>query len=174
MEDVEIKAQMFNKTVINLVEMEKKVYEDMIEFKQDLKWFVFYCRVKYAKNSIQHQGAIALLKFVPNEIASILVCEECFLNAHEHGPAGFVIPCKLPHLLLWTKLDDYSFWPSKAMWVEETQKFVTVRFFGNHSTSTLSSKCCVLFSKVRPKEAESNELVAYQLAMAVSQNILEY
>lgn len=165
-----------NANAIGLNAMEKKMYEHLPEFEDDLKFFDFHCRAYEKKPKGVKQAAKSLLKFVKDEVASILACEECFENSHEHGTEmAFTMPCISPHLLLWTKLDGYSFWPSKAMWVDQTQKRVNVRFFGDHTTSTVSSANCFLFSKDRPcSEIDDKGLEGYQLAMAVSLDVFDY
>lgn len=150
--------------------MQTKTYERMTDFEDDLKWFAFYCRANLSKD--YKEGAIALLKIVKEEVVSIRDCEECFLNAYHHdAETAFVMPCKLPHLLLWSYWEDYCYWPSKAMYVEDTQNLVNVRFFGDHTTLTMSAEKCYLFSKDRPdSEVNVENIEGFDHAMTVSLN----
>lgn len=167
MKDVQVKRKWEDK-IINLVDMQTKKYEKMTDFEDDLKWFGFYCRANLRKDP--KKAAEAFLKMVKEEVQSILACEECFLNAHHHGTeAAFVMPCKSPHLLLWSYWEDFCYWPSKAMWVEDSQNLVNVRFFGDHTTLTMSATKCYLFSEDRPDlEVSSEDIEGFGHAMTVS------
>lgn len=156
--------------VISLKDMGKKTYNDLKEFEEDLKWFDFFCRVVHTKLVPVKKPAKELLKFVKSEAISIQNCGECFQKAHEHGALkAFVMPCQSPHLLIWAQMNGFSFWPSKAMWIEETQKIVNVRFFGDHTTITLPAAKCRMFSKDRPTtNLDGKNIESYQFAMNVS------
>lgn len=148
--------------------MRAKVYNSLKEFEDDLKWFDYFCRVERKSSSAIVQSSKELLTFVKGEALSIQACEECFLNAYEHGVVrGFVIPCKSPHIMLWARMQNYCYWPSKAMWVEDTLKLVNVRFFGDHTTATLPAGNCMMYSKDHPTlDGKFSE--ALQHAMQVS------
>lgn len=147
------------------MDMQTKTYESMVDFENDLKWFDFYCRVN--KKQKVKPAVNSLLKIVKEEVVSLLACEECFLNAYQHGTdAAFIMPCKTPHLLLWSYWDGYCYWPSKAIWVEDTKNLVNVRFFGDHTTSTLSAANCYLLSEDRADNGTKIE--GFDHAMTVS------
>lgn len=158
---------------INLEDMENKAYNNFKEFEEDLKWFTFFIRTN-TLSTVTKKAARSLLKFATDEIISILSCEECFLKAYEYGvEAAFLMPCQSPHILLWAQLKDYGLWPSKAMWVAETDKLVNVRFFGDHTTATLSAANCKLFSEDHPTtQLDGTGLEGYQHAMNVSLDVL--
>lgn len=108
---------------------------------------LFCCRVNHKKAAPLKQAATALLKFVKDEIISIENCEECFLNAYEHGAvAVFVMPCQSPHPLVWAQMHGFPFWPSKAMWVREASSQRSI-FRRPHNINIIYSELLDVFER---------------------------
>lgn len=71
-----------------------------------------------------------LIEFIKNEIDSIKICKQCYMNASTDPEHSFTMICDPPHVLVWAKYKDYCYWPSKVM--NTTDKMVNVRFFADH------------------------------------------
>lgn len=168
MKDLKVKKEKCAKA-IGLIEMQNKVYDNFEQFWGDVKWFIHYCLTVCKKKGVYYASS-QLLTYVNEEIQSILACEDCYNNAYVHGESSFIMPCKVPHLLLWAQPEGYGYWPAKAMTVNVETHFVNVRFFSDHTTANLSEDRCYLYSKQCPDSTSSTHigLESYQLAIKVS------
>lgn len=111
--------------------------------------------------------AKALQKRCNNEIETIKLCGDCYMNANQ--PSSFTFVCSKPHLLLWVMYGEYPIWPAKLLAARKGRKPLKVQFFGDHTSAEVTYKDCFLFSKEDPNEwftNRDNEL--FQKAMDVS------
>lgn len=108
-----------------------------------------------------------MVSAVEQEIQNLLLCSECYENAYKSPMDSFVIPCTLPHILLWVDFPNLGFWPAKLMKYNE-EKMVSVRFFEDHTNACLSSSNCYILSEVLPEDGRHSPSAAYNLALAVS------
>lgn len=115
------------------------------------------------------EAAKAIVKALDQEIHNLLLCSECYENAHKNPSDSITMPCvKNPHLLIWANCEEYGYWPAKVMSYNE-EDMVYVRFFGDGTNACIPSSSCFLYSKQIPKSgygpANDNSLA---LALKVS------
>lgn len=79
----------------------------------------------------------------------IETCSECYFNANIRKDDWFVEVCNRPHIILWSKLKGFPYWPAKSMGVN-SNGLVDVRFFGDHDRAWVPIKECFLYSKMDP------------------------
>lgn len=106
-----------------------------------------------------------MLDVVKEEVYSIRMCEECYVNM---SSKQFEMVCKQPHLLVWAKTKTYPHWPAKLMSVNTVAKTVDVRYFGGkHYRAVLSAKECFMYSQSNP----GFQLGSYRQSMAEAQKV---
>lgn len=72
-----------------------------------------YCSYLYKlENHVFTLAAAKLLEFCSNEIKFMNDCANCYENSCKL-PIDCVMACDLPHLVVWTNISDYKFWPSE-------------------------------------------------------------
>lgn len=111
-------------------EMEKKQYKSLYELITDVKWMQHTLAVHFPKNKKITKKIVDLISFIEKEVDNMKDCVQCYINSVEYTEKTFVMPCDIPHVLVWAKFDDYCFWPCKVMGM--TEKILKIRFFGDH------------------------------------------
>lgn len=111
------------------------------------------------------KSANVLNRFVKEELISIDLCYECYINL-EHD--WFELPCKVPHLLIWAKQRTFPYWPAKLMRFNQRDNTIDVRYFGDdHLRAVLPAKNCLLFSRQNPSFSIGSLKKALELAQKV-------
>lgn len=157
---------------IDFAQMKMKSYETFSQFEEDIKWFIHNCRTMFPRDQNVQNAAKKLMKYYEKEIHSIQTCEECYNNAYDHGDISFTLPCENPHLLIWAKAAGYGYWLAKAMYADNENEMILVRFFGDHTTLDLPESDCFLYSEEYPLDTNESTSYEYNLAITVTINYL--
>lgn len=91
-----------------------------------------------------------LVEAVDQEIKNLLLCSECYENAYKNPVDSLLVPCKIPHILIWVNCGDYGFWPAKLMKYND-EDMVNVRFFGDYTNGCIPSSKCFMYSENMPE-----------------------
>lgn len=83
--------------------MEGKKYEDVAQFEEDLKWFIYNCRTIYPRDFEVEESEHELVQYVKEIIQYIRHCAECVEGT-----------CSKLHLVVWAKIKLYRYWPGKV------------------------------------------------------------
>lgn len=73
-------------------------------------------------------------------------CHGCYANANEYPDNWFTKPCLKPHLVLWAKKANKTFWPAKMIKIYEN--WIVVQYFGDHEIANVTD--CLLYSSEKP------------------------
>lgn len=76
------------------------------------------------------------------------MCSECYERKCLNIEDVVLGVCKIPHLVLWAKLENYPYWPAKELALKGDM--VEVLFFGQHETAMVPYTNCMLFSEEHP------------------------
>lgn len=174
-------------------QISQKQYISFGDFRTDIEWFAHHLRTKKG-GSDGVRWANWILKEVNEEKSSLMCCSECYENASKSPENSFTIPCKEPHVLVWTNCVGWGWWPSKILqydskndmviiFIIKSTKYsyirlwhsicinfkVNVRFFGDHTSSSVPSSDCYIFSKNPPVRVQVPQHAdAYNLALKVN------
>lgn len=108
-----------------------------------------------------------LLKFTRDELHSIRLCHECYVNANEHPKEWFSMVCKETHPVVWAKVETYPYWPAKLMGRNEQNCTVDVHFFGDNSHSNITSNNCTKYTENCPSHHLAEHKSAWNKAQSV-------
>lgn len=157
---------------MDMSKISQKTYKSFDSLKEDFNWYAHNCASVHRSNNKIVAAAKQLRTLVEAEIYNLLLCHECYKNAVIQPGVSMTTPCDPPHLPLWVDCIEYGFWPAKLMRWEENQ-MVTVRFFGDHTNSTVNSTRCYTFTKNVPRHEQGpSKGTAWNLALQVSSNLL--
>lgn len=85
--------------------------------------------------------ASAIRKFYNDAKVDIFEAKRCFNCVHNYYSLDpeevFVAVCQYPHMIVWAKFSGEPFWPAKVIRVDSDKMKVEVKFFGEHTKSTL-------------------------------------
>lgn len=159
---------------IDLVKITKKDYKNFTELRTDIAWFAHNCITKYSNrqsNSAKDivKAAKKIVGGIEQEIQNLILCPECYKNAFIDPENSFMVPCQVPHILLWTNCDQYGYWPAKLMKYDDNN-MVFVRFFGDYTNACIASSNCFIFSREIPENKYSSCVRggSFELALRVS------
>lgn len=152
---------------IDLKQIQKKAknYKSFSELREDISWFKHNCKIHQPSSRTVLKASDEIEKYVDDEISSIQTCTECYVNASENPRDSFVMTCQQVHPIVWAKTDGYHYWPAKVMFNQNES--VHVRYFGDHSVSTIPVQNCYLFSSEPPETVENQNSDLYEDAIEV-------
>lgn len=148
--------------------MERKCYDSVSQFENDLKWFEHNCRSIFPQENKIQAALKGINDYVTEHIKFIQACGGCYQNAYEHCGGSSVKQCKKLHLLVWAKVTGYVHWPAKVLAVNAENGQVIVQFFGDYTWCILPVRNCFLFSKQNPERKRGPPTKQLRRAMAVS------
>ncbi|XP_031639284.1 protein kinase C-binding protein 1-like [Contarinia nasturtii] len=144
-------------------------YRSFDEFLADIHWIHHNCMILYSKNDVRTEMAALLGNNFKEEIDSLQSCFECYMNALNHPNDWFTMVCEEPHLIVWSKVRGYPYWPGKIMCVDVND--IYVNFFGEHENVIVSSEKCFLYSDTNPVQPGYTS-EPYNLALKEAQQYL--
>lgn len=100
------------------------------------------------------KAANGLQEISQSDAKGIEACAECVENWRNNRDDYFTMACSTPHLLVFAKLDEFPYWPAKAMSL--VGGTVYVEFFGDHSHADVPPSNCQLYTKY--KKAKNSQL----------------
>lgn len=152
-----------------LQQLATKSYETVREFLDDISWFVHNCCTKYSSCRDIVKAATSIRKIIEDELYNLMLCKQCYQNAHDFPNESMTKLCNPPHLPLWVDCKEYGIWPGKFMAMKNNK--VTVRFFGEYKNYDQEVTDCYLFSKEMPVNSHGVPTdTAFKLALLVSDN----
>ena len=83
-----------------------------------------------------------------------------------------MIPCRIPHPLVWAKFGSYPYWPSKVFAVLSSSKKLDCRFFGAHDRANVPFNCAYKYSK-DPPEPVTKHLKKFEAAYAEAERYVK-
>lgn len=137
-----------NKVNLDYIMRKSTSYKSLDEFRMDIALFVHNLKIAAPKNSKIQTAADKLVEYVDEDIFSLKTCLECFENAVKSPDTSFTIICNRPHILVWARMENFIFWPAKAMSAANGK--VHIRYFGDHTTGEVKSSLCYLYSEESP------------------------
>lgn len=149
---------------IDLTQMKEKVYDNVMQFEADIKWFAHNCRVVFPSVQVQ-KASEELIKYVNDDFQYIQNCGDCYNNAYEYKEKSSVLFCKKSHVLVWAKSLGYDYWPAKAFSSNNGKTYV--RFFGEDTSAEVATEQLYLYSKDYPGNLSSVKSDLFDLALKV-------
>ncbi|RWS22318.1 hypothetical protein B4U80_13576 [Leptotrombidium deliense] len=104
---------------------------------------------------MSHKSVVAMVKAAEtcrNEVEDFRRCLDCFEFRHNEEVRSFwfTCVCEKPHSLVYAKLGNHPFWPSKVVHFNAEQNKVVVKFFGSHQLGFVTLKNCYRLSTKYP------------------------
>lgn len=178
-------------SIVNLINLTKisdkmNTYTSFYELFVDVHWIIHNCLIlfrsnvlnvtdkvlEFIKNNISERHdmvktARALKKYFKTEIECVKKCAECYSNANTNPNGWIKMVCAKPHIVLWAKVNGWSYWPAKYMTFDGVM--VNVRFFGDRTEANVPTANCLLYSNIHPtKLSKMTRTKNYNWAVKVS------
>lgn len=92
------------------------------------------------------------------------ICADC-----ENPENAFILPCEVPHILVWAKYQYLFYRPAKVMFAtyKGDNVNVCVRFFGDHIKADVSDCDCYILSEEYPDDSDVSLNETYALSLKV-------
>lgn len=121
-----------------------------------ISWFKFIFRLFYPQEDKELMKMVnELIVYCNNEIYDMDLCFECYERKCTNPDNLMLGLCKVPHLALWVKHDEFPYWPAKLLNSVHSDK-VEVVFFSQCDTALVPSKNCLLFSVENPNDTDGS------------------
>lgn len=159
-------GKIINKVDFSQVMEKASGYQNFSKLREDISWFHHNCSVLHANDSKILEASKEFVKFIDEEITSIISCTECFSNDVKKPGAAYVTPCSQVHSVIWSKSEGFGFWPAKVLLCKNDM--VHVHYFADHSADRVHIENCYKYSKEPPEVIEQSNDFLYIEALRVS------
>lgn len=140
---------------IDLKTISKKTYESFDELRNDFAWFIRNCLSINRNERDVVKAANSAWQILNDQIQELNLCVQCYKHSYENPNESITMVCDPPHRLLWVDSGRYGYWPAKMLRSEADDQ-LTVRYFGDQTTSKVSSDLCLMYSEAIPENAHGS------------------